>query len=172
MKQFTLALYIITSLTACQKSSGEQQPPSACDMNQTYTLNASKTTISTGVFGTVSSMEGNCMPVVLPGSNTCTHCPVKRTILIYAYTRNSQASPVAGKPGFYQQVSTALIRELETDPQGFFQAELPPGQYSLFIRENGLLHASTSDMNGGLNPVNITSGRQKNDLIMTYKAVF
>jgi hypothetical protein len=172
MKRFTLALCVITTLTACRKSSGEQKQPSACDMNQTYTLNASKTTISTGVFGTVSSKEGNCMPVVMPGSNTCTHCPVKRTILIYEYTRNTQAAPVAGKPGFYQQVSTALVREVDTDQQGFFQSELPPGQYSLFIRENVLLYANVTDANGGLNPVSITSGQQKSDLVMTYKAAF
>jgi hypothetical protein len=61
---------------------------------------------------------------------------------------------------------------VDTDQQGFFQSELPPGQYSLFIRENVLLHANVIDANGGLNPVSITSGRQKSDLVMTYKAAF
>jgi hypothetical protein len=35
-----------------------------------------------------------------------------------------------------------------------------------------LLYANVTDANGGLNPVSITSGRQKSDLVMTYKAAF
>ncbi len=115
MKRIVVASLMIITLQACTKTSDDQEPIALCDINQTYTTNATKPTIITGVYGTISSMEGNCMPVVLPGSNTCIHCPVKRTILVYAYTRNTQATPVTGNPGFYQQVSTSLVREVDTD---------------------------------------------------------
>ena len=169
----TLTLLIAYSiLTGCEKGSDSNETPANCDINATLALNTSRIQIVTGVHGTVSSKEGNCMPVVQPGSNTCTHCPVSRTLRIYAYTRTQDAVAAAGKPQFFQQVRTTLVREISSDADGFYQAELPPGQYSVLILENGLLHAPVMDVNGGLNPVTISAERQKLDLMMTYKATF
>ena len=38
-----------------------------------------KVTITAGVWGTVSQMSGNCMPIVGPGSS-CRNCAVQRTV--------------------------------------------------------------------------------------------
>jgi hypothetical protein len=172
MNKTLLYLLLLPFFPGCDKSTEETISNTACDMNTTYTRNASKTNISNGIYGTVSSMEGNCMPMVQPSSNTCTHCPVNRTLRVHALTRSQDATSVSGKPGFYTSVNTLLIREITTDNEGFFQVELPPGQYSVFILENGWLHAASMDGNGGLNTVTVTSGRQKMDLKMMYKAVF
>lgn len=172
MTRFTTLLLACTLVAGCDKAAETSNPVTNCDINATYTKNAAKPVIADGIYGTVSSMEGNCMPVIQPGSNSCTHCPVSRTLRIHAYTRIQDATGVAGKPGFYQQVSTPLIREITTDADGFYQTALAPGQYSVFILENGMLHASGTDGNGGLNPITVAAGKQKLDLVMRYKASF
>ena len=172
MKRLLPIVIASAVLAGCEKNTGSNEPPANCDITATLARNTTRIQIVTGVHGTISSMEGNCMPVVLPGSNTCTHCPVSRTLKIHAYTRTQDAVAAAGKPGFYQQVRTTLVREITPDADGFYQAELPPGQYSILILEDGLLHAPFTDSNGGLNPVTVSTGRQKLDLVMKYKATF
>jgi hypothetical protein len=172
MQRISLLIFVCTLLSGCDKDAATSSDNLNCDINSIYNLNASKLYISSGIYGTVSSMEGNCMPMIPPANNSCTHCPVSRTIRIHAYTRIQDATTATGRPGFYTQVNTNLIKEITTDKEGFFQTELTAGQYSLFILENGLLHAASTDGNGGLNPIAITTGKQKADLVMKYKASF
>ncbi len=155
---------------SCRKGSTDK--PQGCDIQQAYISNAAKVTINTGVWGTISSIEGNCMPVVPPTPTNCTHCPVKRTIRIYAYTLYSQATPSGNSTIFFDQFSTPLIAETTTDAEGFFQVTLPPGNYSIAVIENGKLYANESDGWGGLQPFSIASGRTHKNVAMTYKAVF
>ena len=143
-----------------------------CDIQKVYTKNAAKVTISSGVWGTVSSMEGNCMPPIAPNSTTCTNCAVQRTIKIYQYTTLSNATPSANSSVFYDSFNTALVAQVNTDSEGFFQVNLPAGNYTIAIVENGKLYANGFDGNGGISPFSYNSGVQKINLTMTYKAVF
>jgi hypothetical protein len=172
MSRISSIFLMCSLLTGCDKATESTNPELSCDISASYARNSVKPMISNGIHGTVSSMEGNCMPVILPATSTCTHCPVNRTLRIHTYTRSQDAVAAVAKPGFFQQVNTPMIREITTDAEGFYQAELPSGQYSVFIIENGLLHASGMDGNGGLNPVTIGTGKQKIDLVMRYKATF
>ena len=89
MKWF-FALTLLVVMVSCRK---ETKPISAgCNMAEIYPVNEGKLTIANGVWGTLSMMEGNCMPIVGPGS-TCKQCPVKRTVRIYEYTTAAQATP-------------------------------------------------------------------------------
>jgi hypothetical protein len=163
-----ISLFLVTLVVAgCEK----ERQQASCDIRQAYEVNASKVNIANGLWGTLGFMEGNCMPVVSPTSTTCKTCPVRRTIRIYEYALRSQATQQS--PGaFYESVSTQLIKEVTSDENGFFQTEVPAGQYSIMVVENGKLYANASDMQGGLNPVNFTGGRQNVNLILTYKATF
>ena len=157
-------------LLSCQKKEATQ-PPIGCDMQKVYAENTLKATITTGIWGTVAFMEGNCMPPSPPARSTCSICPVKRTIRIYEYTTPSQATPQSGQ-GFYESFSTTLIKEFETDNNGFFQTSLPSGTYTVVVLENGLLYTFGLDEQGGLSPVRIISGKQQVNLTLTYKAAF
>jgi hypothetical protein len=167
----TLIPILIMTLLAgsCEKRCVE--PPTACDIQKARMDNSAKVTITMGIWGTVSFMEGNCMPIVDPASTTCKHCPVKRTMRVYAYTNKAQAS-ASGYGGFYDSFSTQLIKEVETDANGFFQAALPSGQYTLVVVENGKLYANSMDAQGGLNPFTIENSTKELNLVMTYKAAF
>lgn len=166
----TILLILLALLAgSCEKRCVEPAP--SCDIQKARTENNAKVTITVGVWGTVSFMEGNCMPIIDPANTTCRHCPVKRTVRIYAYTTRSQAT-ASGSGGFYDSFSTILIKEVETDANGFFQATLPSGQYTLVAVENGKLYANSSDTQGGINPFTVESDAKKADLVITYKATF
>jgi hypothetical protein len=174
MKKTILLLFAAGMIAGCHKdnSSTECPLPISCDMTKVYNENAAKVTITNGVWGTIANMEGNCMPIINPANTTCKTCPVKRTVKIYQYTKASNATASAGSTIFFDSFNTPLVAQVDTDVNGFFQLTLPAGQYSLAIVENGKLYANTRDAQNGLNPFTLTSGAQKVNATMTYKAVF
>lgn len=165
---------ILMMLAICVALAGACKKPKtivpSCDIEQTRTANSAKVNINDGLWGTVSLMEGNCMPVVGPGS-TCRHCPVKRTLKIYAYANYMQATP-QNLGGMYTSIGTTLIQEIQSDNDGFYQVTLPAGKYTIVSVEEGKLYTFGFDNEGGLSPVTITGGKKKTDLILTYRATF
>lgn len=170
MKRILYILFGVLILTGCEKKNDANK---TCNMGVAYGDNQKKVTLTSGVWGTISSIEGNCMPPVMPGEGSCTQCPVQRTVRIYEYTLRSEAIPATNPPGvFYNSFNTTLIKEIATDENGFYQTTLPPGLYTFVIMENGKIYANGSDGAGGLNPRNITEGLNRVDITMTYKASF
>ncbi len=170
MKYLILVAILSISFLSCKKEGCNNED--GCDIQETYAENALKVSIQNGIWGTVSSMEGNCMPSVPATASSCTNCPVKRTVKIYDYTLFSQAIPSVDSPVFFDSFSTQLIAEVNADEDGFFQVNIPAGRYTVVIVENGKLYASEGDGQGGLNPITYTNGLQNVNLKMTYKAVF
>ena len=167
MKRLPGLLIITLILWSCHKESATQ---TGCDIQQTYADNAKKVSITNGIWGTLALMEGNCMPVIPPAHSTCKTCPVKRTIKIYSYTLQSQAIPRVSN-GLYDSLTTQLIKEVDTDDDGFFQADIPPGHYTVVAVEKNKLYAFGFDGQGGLSPVTFTGGKQNVNLTLIY-AVF
>lgn len=169
MKRLLCFLIMSSAFLSCHKESNTTTQ-NGCDMPQVYADNAKKVTITNGIWGTVALMEGNCMPVVPPTSSTCKTCPVKRTIKIYDYTLQSQATPQISN-GLYDSFSTQFIKEVTADGNGFFQVDIPPGHYTIVAVENGKLYAFGFDGQGGLSPMTFTGGKQNINLTLIY-AVF
>ncbi|MBS4042206.1 MAG: hypothetical protein KGZ59_05245 [Chitinophagaceae bacterium] len=169
MKKLSFLLIFITTLIQCKKDNSTTDP-SVCNIENARAVNATKVTITNGIWGTVSSMEGNCMPPTNP--TYCKHCPVKRTIQVYQYTLQNQATPYGNSGVFFDSFSTALVAQTTADDDGFFQMNLPAGHYTIAIIENGKLYANGSDGFGGITAFTHTSGTQMLNLTMTYKAAF
>lgn len=157
------------AFASCKKSNTPQR---GCNIPQVYSDNAKKVTISSGIWGTVSSMEGDCMPTVPPSTNSCKNCPVQRTVKIYQYTLISNATPSGNSSVFFDNFNSPLVAQADADENGFFQISIPAGHYSIAVVENGKLYANTLDGKGGLNPFTFSSGTQNINIIMSYKAVF
>jgi hypothetical protein len=167
--RFTFALLVfVLLLTSCHKNNHTMQQ--ACNIEQAYTDNAKKVTITKGVWGTVSSIEGNCMPPAC--NNCCRHCPVQRTVKIYNYTTVNDAVKSDSLSVFYDSFNTQLITQVNTDENGFFQADIPPGKDSIVIVENGKLYTNSYDGQGGISPFNFSTGTTNVNLTMTHKAIF
>ena len=143
-------------------------------MDEVYRVNNSKITINQGVTGTVSFKEGDCMPSIGINSS-CKNCPVSRTVRIYEYTLESQT--VKSQPGgFYESFSTKLIKEVAADDNGFFEASLPPGKYTLVVIEDGRLYSSQGEILAGIvgiSPLVITRNSVTvSNFIIGYKAYY
>ena len=141
------------------------------DIQKVYTDNEAKHTVTAGIWGTVAFQEGNCMPMV-GGTSTCKTYPVKRTVRIFPYTLPAGANAVANHAGFYSGFNAAMLKEVSSDKNGFYQADLPPGKYSVVVVENDQLYSTITDGQGAINPVEVGTTPQKMDLMINYKATF
>jgi hypothetical protein len=177
MKKIFAFLLFSLIFISCKKNDAPTEKqvdeilPNNCNITQAYAANAQKQTISNGVWGTVSFMQGNCMPTFDPTTTTCKHCPVKRTVKIYNYTLRSNAVPSGNSTVFFESFNTTLIAQVDTDAEGFYQVNIPAGRYTIAVVENGKLYANGGDGQGGINPFTIVSNNpQKANLVMSYKA--
>lgn len=105
-----------------------------------------------GIFGKVHWIEGNQMPG--PDQKFAPPTGVARDILIYEATRLDQTTQQAT---FFREIQTKLVAETKSHPDGTFRIALPPGTYSIFVREPNGLFANLFDKNNLINPVVVKS---------------
>jgi hypothetical protein len=106
-----------------------------------------------GINGRVLLREGNQMPA--PGEKPAPPRPVKRTILIYELTNQAQA---VSENGVFTSVKTNLVKQTRSKKNGRFRVTLPPGRYTVFVREPDGLYANQWDANANIQPVTIVAG--------------
>lgn len=109
-----------------------------------------------GIRGTVVFKSGNLMPG--PGRTPPAGKPVRRELFVYEPTKMAQMKTRAD--GFYEAVQTRLIKRAWSDQQGRFRITLPPGQYSVLVKEpeKGLF-ANVFDGEMNAFPVEVKAGR-------------
>ncbi len=123
-----------------------------------------------GLRGTINFMEGNHMPGT--GPRTGSTKPVAREILIYEKTGPGQVKQES-ESTFYTQIRTRKIASVWSDNNGRYEVKLPPGTYSVFVKEAGKLYANLSDGQGYINTVTINSNEFTNlDIAINYKAAY
>jgi hypothetical protein len=171
MKTALSICLLILLLSGCNKDHNKEIP-AICNIEQVYSDNAKKVTITNGVWGTVSCIEGDCMPTVPACNSCCRNCPVKRTVKIYQYTTINDVVTNNPYGTFFDSFTTQLIVQVDTDENGFFQTDIPAGYYSIVVVENGKLYANTRDGQGGISPFILTTGTKNVNLAMTYNATF
>ncbi len=148
MKPLYLLPLLLLFLVSCEI---EDDPNYSGNLDAIIENNRSKISINTGVAGTLLKVEGNCMPIIGPGS-TCRTYPVSRTLNIYEYTT---IKDVEGWGPLYDGVNTKLVATCKADKEGFFQTEIKPGRYSIFICEGEKFYANSGDGYGGINPITV-----------------
>ncbi len=145
----------------------------SCQKDQPVDNDYSKyVTIKQGVWGSVVFREGNWQPVI--DWTQAKEYPVRRTICIYRLTPNSSAVPASGEgPSFFDQINTTRVAQTKSNKNGFYEIELPPGQYSVFVKENGCYYCNRFDGSGNLCPVTMsTNTATEINLLIDYKAVY
>jgi hypothetical protein len=107
-----------------------------------------------------------------PGVKPSKGSPVVREIYIYELTSDKQTEP-AEEAGFYQKINSKLVKKVKSDKKGLFSVLLPPGYYSLFVKEEKGLYANLFDDAMNINPVQIRKGKwEKFEFIIDYQAVY
>ena len=103
-----------------------------------------------GVKGEVFWLGGNQLPA--PGQQSANpEQGVAREILFYEPTRIQDVDQVAN--GLFTAIKTKLIATTKSAADASFTIKLPPGEYSVFVRESGGLFANLVDRANTLNPV-------------------
>ncbi|QEC52749.1 hypothetical protein EDD80_11281 [Anseongella ginsenosidimutans] len=160
------ALLLIFTGTSCEEVN-ELRGKAPDDPEELKEYNQFKTTIEQGVSGTVLFQEGNCG---FPLGDSCRTYPVSRNVRIYEYTTKSRTE---GDGPFFTKVNTRLVTTARSDNEGFYQAKLAPGKYSLFIEEDSLLYANLYDKDRGILVAVVDSGWVTMlHPEITYKAVY
>jgi hypothetical protein len=117
--------------------------------------NDDRVTISQGVWGDVWYWEGNFMPVCPTGTVQA----VVREMRIHALASSSDVEHTE-HGAFYSKVNTPLIATVWSGSNGFFQATLPAGTYSVFaVEQDSLLYANGFDGEGHIYPVEVKDGK-------------
>ncbi len=124
--------------------------------------------INQGISGYIYQVRGNQMPA--PGRAISRGRGLSCEVYIYSAT---QSSDTRGPAPLFSQINTPLITQIKSDSTGRYTAYLPPGRYSLFIKENNLFFANETDGNGYLNFVEVKSGLvSAKDFRVTLRAVY
>jgi hypothetical protein len=126
--------------------------------------------VKTGIRGKVHFLKGNQMPG--PGRTSGQGQAVVRLVGIFERTTLDQVVQ-AENGGFYKKVKTRLIRKVWTDKNGCFIQALPPGKYSLFVKENGMWYANSFGGEGEIFEVVVSEGTLSQvDFRISYAATF
>lgn len=105
-----------------------------------------------GIKGEVLWIGGNQMPG--PGKVATPKLGVQREIHIYSVT----TVETEGHSGpFFTSLKADFVAQLQTKTDGSFKIKLPPGEYSVFVKEPQGLFANLFDGDGKINPVTVKS---------------
>lgn len=122
-----------------------------------------------GIRGQVVWVSGNQMPG--PDRKITESPGIKREIYIYQATTLDQATVQDGV--FFSNITTALVKEIRSNKKGKFCVKLPPGEYSVFVKESRGLFANSFDMNNRIQCITVKSGEYANPVIqVNYEAAY
>lgn len=164
-----MGFMIIILSVSCESNDEPVDIIQSINIDSLVLINASKVNIITGISGTLIKKAGDCMPMFNGPTDRCKSYPVSRTILIYNYTNLNQ---VEGWGPRYNSVNSRLVTKCNSDKDGFFQVSVNPGKYSIFILENDKFYANSLDGQGGINPVNVSTGNTSSIKIILDYAVY
>jgi hypothetical protein len=126
--------------------------------------------ISQGIAGSIIFKQGEFDASGKLSSEEGVLYGVQRKIYIYART-NIRAVDL-GESDFIHHVHEQLVDSMESNPDGYFQKEMVPGNYSLFILENNRLYSKV-DEKGFYFPVPVNKDSVSTvKLEIDYKAVY
>ncbi len=89
----------------------------------------------TGIYGTVTLTSGDCMPGEPSKTNPCTQTKISRTVYVREPATSANMDTV---PNYnYLKTETKLVKQTVSDANGYYEAELPAGTYSVFVEDGG-----------------------------------
>lgn len=103
-----------------------------------------------GIKGQLYWVYGNQMPG--PEKRHIPRQGVAREIYIYELT---SLPYVEMEDGFYKKVHNRFVKSVFSKPDGSFKVKLPPGHYSVFVKEDKGLFANIFDSENNISPVTV-----------------
>jgi hypothetical protein len=112
-----------------------------------------------GLEGHVYRIRGNQMPS--PDRKPSAPKGIKTTLYIFELTNLNQVTR-KGQSTFYTQLTTKLIKKVQTDSSGYFSVHLPAARYSLFVKLGDAYYANWFDAEGNIAPAQVDSNKLTN----------
>jgi len=78
---------------------------------------------------------------------------VRREVLIYEPTPLKVLEPSTGTE--FTKVKSKLVKKVKSCKNGFYQVSLPPGRYSVFVKQGSSLYANWFDGEAYVLPVTV-----------------
>jgi hypothetical protein len=108
--------------------------------------------IKQGIKGLIFEVSGNQMPS--PGKGVPIRKGVQREFGIFKLSRLDLAA--RGKADcFFKSTGTPLVKRARSEKDGCFALSLPPGKYSIFVREKGQWYANSFGGEGEICPFEV-----------------
>ena len=93
-----------------------------------------------------------------PGSSKSIPKGTPATVLVFEPTTISQVTQSGTSP-LYTAISTQRVASVRADSSGQFIVALPPGSYSLFVKQGKLFFANSFDTNNHINLFTVEEGK-------------
>jgi hypothetical protein len=137
----------------------------SCTMQKAQPL----TNVKEGIKGYVFKKSGNQMPMKgKPASAQGKGLMCE--LLIHKATTVQQ---VSGQSPLFSEIRTSLIARVKTDSTGFYTLALPPGRYSIFVKQGTKYYAAETNGNGTLNIAEVFAGKvTTRNITLTTGAVY
>ena len=148
VKRILCSLFLIYSSMAVSQTMTDE--PSLAALKE-------KITITQGIAGQVMFWRGDFMPMMGDEAASAGRMTlVSREMYIYPGLKQDevQAKADVGMP-FYSKIKQKPIKTIQSDENGFFQAALPPGIYSILVREGKDFYANGIGANGMIYPIEV-----------------
>lgn len=145
-------LLLIILLNGCGLNNVDQSPASTNSNTNAGNETApekSQPRISQGAFGRVEVYSGNCMPGPAEIKSGCSIKRDSRKIYFKEQTTSQNKN------------QAKLVKTVQSDSQGNYQAELPAGKYSIFIEDEGGEYCNGGNGAGIMCPLEIIQGQAK-----------
>jgi hypothetical protein len=117
-------------------------------------------TISQGIYGKTYLITGDCMPIYTEDS--CRKEIVSRTIFI------RELVPIEAIEKGYLKKESDLIKVAKSNIRGFYEVWLPPGNYSVFIEDEGKEYCRWVSGSGGACQITIGDGLYERDITINH----
>ena len=146
MKKLLLIVIAALAVVACERKNDAETP-------------VESPTITQGIYGQVKERYGNWQPVTDPNDKSHGYRSIERGVYVYEYTTiNDFDQHYLGGTYPADKMPKPLVATTTSKANGFYQIQLEPGKYSVFILENGSMYANWGDGDGGIQPVTIEGG--------------
>jgi hypothetical protein len=109
-----------------------------------------------GIEGYIYRISGNHMPS--PDVKPSRPKGIRTALYIYPITNLSQVSRKENA-SFYTSIQTKLFRKIMSDTNGYFNAKLPVGKYSLFVKVDSLYYSNLFDGANNIFPVTVSQNK-------------
>ncbi|WP_051296286.1 carboxypeptidase-like regulatory domain-containing protein [Eisenibacter elegans] len=170
MRQIAKPLWLALALmatTACQPKSNAYQDSAeelgasnASLLTDAPMNNPCQTTISQGIAGRILWLEGNRMPSMDPVTRKAVEYEdvgIAREIHVYTPTKMTQVS--VSEAVFYTNFPSKPVAVGRSDAQGCFEIALPPGEYTLVVKEEKGFYGNMFDGDGNIYPITVEANK-------------